>query len=372
MSLTENKDTLTKGIYGFSNNQDPVPHFFVEEIASLLNESKTSKFLEIAAASLPSSLSQKLKIICGGIFSLIGLVVKGTAETHAVSALVKQADLLEKTYDLYKNNQLNVHIKTHVGTFYTLRVADITKEESNKKVGKALNLSKAKLQSPDLLPRFQETLGTRISTAPSHLQDHDPRLYRHAVQDPKTDDLADFTQTSNRLTTLAFQPPSFLPVLDDDDIVSVGPLINGEAHFNWESVEDSKQCFGGISSEVFDVNNIIWIKCIQSDGLASYENGIEKFERYHKADFGDPRCVVPLKDKWLINQWWFWILIIGGLVAITLLVISLWCKRDEWCFQGCFTEEETEKEKFVVLYHQITEGNLSIHYIKLKAEFLYI
>ena len=348
MYLTQNVPFLTKGIYGFVNNQDSVPHFFLEEVLNALCSDSTcrnlesfyqsagflvNKYFSNQSDSSHSSIDVDLSLFLGGLVNILSPVFTAGIDSYAVRGIINQKDKLFDAYKAYKAGTLNVKIKSHIGVLYHLRSFLLSKDKSGQ--GITMKLSQAKLSSPEMLPKLKSNL-FKMARNKFYLDDHYPGRYRHAIQDPISNEL--INSNSNSALNFLGQPnqiPTFIPEINDDDLISVGPLSGGEYHFVWNSYSEDKQCFGGLSSERNDniqtiPNNILWVKCIIGEKLSSYNNGVETTETYNKFEDQDNRCIIPEEEGMTKQEK------INVAISISIAIIMVICMIGIICIRcGC-------------------------------------
>ena len=287
MYLTDpDAETLTKDIYGFVYGKDPVPRFFVDQIyESLCYHDAMCGALQIASRMKPACIRLLGEKFCGTDDevasatppgSLVSFLTSEIFGTHAISGVKNQAKILLQVFRKYSNDPSSIKIKKHVGKIYML-------SPFYKLSGKGFTMTgcirrlidPSRFVDPEKLTRMIQAPVTGLITLNRALGDHDPRQYRHAIQDPRcsglgkselldwntTDDLFDIDyEMAASVDTPPAAPaeivyPDWMPDVNDyDDIMvcdmsrvddwDVGDNGNNLTVFQWASINTGMSCDG--------------------------------------------------------------------------------------------------------------------------------
>ena len=282
MYLTDPGD-LTEDIYGFVYGNDPVPRFFVDQVyQSVCYWLPICGVVHIAALMKPTCNRILGEKFCGTDDevasatppgSLVSFLTSEIFGTHAVSGVKNQAKVLLQVFRKYFQDPSSVKIRKHVGKIYML-------DPFYKLSGKGFSMTGcikrqiqlSKFVDPEKLTRMIQVPVTGPISLVKSLKDHDPRQYRHAIQDPEcpmpfnnelleSNDIFDIDYEIAASTDAPPADPSkivypdWMPNIHDGDDIMVCDMTsvtdvdvtddgNNLTAFQWTSIDDEMSCDG--------------------------------------------------------------------------------------------------------------------------------
>lgn len=309
MHLTDNdRNELTKHIFGIINGDDAVPRFFADTIMTLYNTYSLSKDIIYSICTQKYTEDEctiNANQLIGLVFDLLSPIIAKGIESFATEGLKKHKDTLYQMMVNYNFDPSKVKINKHVGTLYQLKWNDLNKKAENKDNHHGCiknTLENQKLTNTDLL--------TRISLIPTKLPhlfgDHFPQFYRHAIQDPLCTSLAPKTQfylddgIPTEILTQEQSLPSWVPSISDgDDLFNCASnnTLNPR-FFMWRNYDTEMYCDGKAND--CDIKQITTISCMNSTHYCQYpkEKGDECLIYKQLGDGSDEnRCMEEESDK---------------------------------------------------------------------------
>ena len=331
MKLFESDARLSDGIYGYVYRNDLIPRFFVDQIYSVFCDyiPLVCKTITSMAKHLSKRCTQLGITVCnnekqGVILTLLGNYIDVSLtpgiRTFALNALFKQASLLSTLFLRYRDNPDSFLIREHVGMMYTLD--SWVKESSDTDLNNMTGCTRQqiyvdKFHWPHELAKIAQVPWSELTTT---MADHDPRSYRHAIQDPACDLMPEmpdqFTGQSihtnpfmtdfralARSSELTYETsdavyPDWMPKFDNNDDFLVCEqnlsVSSPVTDFQWTSVDEGWQC-DGVAVDC-NLSSILSIVCSNDTVMCFFNatsNTQECIDIAVKPAVEENRCMAP-------------------------------------------------------------------------------
>ena len=337
MKLDSTEVHLADDIYGFINGNDPIPRFSVNQVFSALcyrRKAVCASVLTIKTLLFDSCKSVFDEETCS-MFNGIGCVInvlldfiasslEPKIKTLAAKAITnKKKDLID-LFQQYYTDPTQFHVTGQVGHLYSLDWVNQAETMDLNNITGCAPQALVKTATKNIkqlieIPKFATNLK-------KNLADHDPRFYRHAIQDPvctaktsssieplRFDEIEDFmapsdyNQISGTQTVSIFasaepiEYPSWMPSFADNDdsltcdtaaIQSEDPSETYVTTFSWNSIEDDWECDGVM--ENCNITRITGITCTNLTHVCQFNvtSSLNRcMELPNKVHTDDNRCM---------------------------------------------------------------------------------
>ena len=302
MYLEESEKFLTTGIYGFSYQNDPVTRFSLKQL-----------YVTICKTTVGC---KTITEFINGIAAIAAPISVGLFDSYAVQALHNKMPTIKLFFDQYKKDPNTFKIYDQVGETYSLTWVNKNKGCSPRAL-KDFPPSSRRIKPLIEIPH-------PILKLPKYLKDHDPRFYRHSLQDPicpasrsivQIPSILDYDEMSRKPVPLSertmksIEYPSWLPsITDGDDFVSCDvqeESQEGKAYltsFEWDNIKTDIQCAGIlencdtskiIAATCDNVTHFCYFNSLTKQDLCIEKEGTSQISQ----DENDLRCMTQKKCK---------------------------------------------------------------------------
>lgn len=283
MHLTdEDRNELTKHIYGIVNGDDAIPRFFAATIIKIYNAYNAVKDLLFDICTdhySDEDCTINANQIIGILLDILSPIISKGIDSFATEGLKKHKQTLYNMMVGFNFDPSKVKIQQHVGTLYQLKWTNLADTKKVKKKDNHHGCVKAQLENQKLA---STNLLTSISIIPFKkvphlLGDHYSQYYRHAIQDPLCTSLQPktnlyFDDINESIQTLANDPtiPSWVPDINDgDDLFSCASnQLSNPKEFSWRNYDTDMYCYGQAND--CNVNKLTAIRCMNSTHHCQY------------------------------------------------------------------------------------------------------